>query len=146
MKQIYTVTNEFENKRDVQKVPSDEQRKKTFDEVIEEIGFGRSQIFISIAITLVLFTVINETMGISFIIPAAHCDLKMSTSDKGILSGSTFAGFIVSSMVWGYLADTRGRRLVMLHALVYATLSTVAAMFAPSFVIFTICRFFTGVL
>lgn len=145
MKKIYIIPQDVTIGNKSQKDDID-QKKKTFDEVIEKLGFGRAQIEISIAITLVLFTVINETMGISFIIPAAHCDLQLSSSDKGILSGATFAGIMISSMMWGYLADTRGRRLIMLHALVYSTLSTIAAIFSKSFIMFAICRFFTGFL
>lgn len=37
-------------------------------------------------------TVFGETMGISFLIPAAQCDLDLSTSDKGLLSGMAFFG------------------------------------------------------
>lgn len=43
-------------------------------------------------------TVLNETMGVSFIIPAAQCDLHMSTSDKGLLSSMTFFGKLINNM------------------------------------------------
>lgn len=41
---------------------------------------------------LLLMAVINETMGVAYIIPAAQCDLNLSTTDKGILSSMTFLG------------------------------------------------------
>lgn len=43
-------------------------------------------------------TVLNETMGVSFIVPAAQCDLQMSTSDKGLLSSMTFFGKLINNM------------------------------------------------
>lgn len=46
-------------------------------------------------IALILFAVINETMGIAYIGTAAVCDLKLSTSDKGLLSSMTFIGEIL---------------------------------------------------
>jgi hypothetical protein len=42
---------------------------------------------------LILANTLAETMGISFVIPAAVCDLNLSTSDKGLLSGMTFLGW-----------------------------------------------------
>lgn len=41
---------------------------------------------------LIMLAVINETMGISILIPAAHCDLNLSATDKGVLTGVSFAG------------------------------------------------------
>lgn len=37
-------------------------------------------------------TVICETMGVSFYMPAAQCDLNLSTTDKGLLSGMAYFG------------------------------------------------------
>lgn len=45
-----------------------------------------------IVVGLIMIAVINETMGISFILPAAQCDLNLTTEDKGRLSSMTFIG------------------------------------------------------
>lgn len=55
-------------------------------------GFGKVQIQLLFMIALILLTVLNETMGISFLIPAAQCDLDLSTRDKGLVSSMTFLG------------------------------------------------------
>ncbi len=36
--------------------------------------------------------VINETMGMAIIIPAAQCDLELSSSRKGVISAVSFIG------------------------------------------------------
>lgn len=36
--------------------------------------------------------VINESMMMSIIMPAAQCDLKLASTDKGILSAAVFLG------------------------------------------------------
>lgn len=46
-------------------------------------------------VSFLIMTVLNETMGVSFIIPASQCDLEMSTSDKGLLSSMTFFGKLI---------------------------------------------------
>jgi hypothetical protein len=45
-----------------------------------------------IVVGLILIAVLNETMGVSFLLPAAQCDLNLSTKDKGLLSSMTFLG------------------------------------------------------
>lgn len=41
---------------------------------------------------LILMAVINETMGMAIIIPAAQCDLELSSSRKGVISAVSFSG------------------------------------------------------
>ena len=41
-----------------------------------------------------------EILCVSFVLPSAECDLKMSTSDKGFLSSMTFAGMMFGSYIW----------------------------------------------
>lgn len=36
--------------------------------------------------------VLNETMGMMIIIPAAQCDLKLTAADKGIIGAMGFLG------------------------------------------------------
>lgn len=67
-------------------------RIKTSEEVFNEIGYGRSQLEILCVVGLLLITSINENIGTAFILPAAECDLQMSTQDKGLLSGMISVG------------------------------------------------------
>jgi hypothetical protein len=74
---------------------SDEQKiyeKQTFEDVLKQIGFGRVQIKLILIASLVLMCVFNETIAIAFLIPSAQCDLNLTTSDKGMLGGTTFLG------------------------------------------------------
>jgi VNT family MFS transporter (synaptic vesicle glycoprotein 2) len=109
-------------------------------------GFGRVQIELVFAIMLVLINVFSETMGISNLIPAAECDLQLTSSTKGILSSMAFFGIMVSGYMWGYLGDTQGRRWVMLWSLLFSTIFTVISTFVTHFGLFLACRFMTGVL
>jgi len=58
-----------------------------YEDALQQIGFGKAQIQVICVAFLLLFTVIDETIGISFIMPAAKCDLSLSASDRGLLSG-----------------------------------------------------------
>lgn len=55
-------------------------------------GFGKIQIFILFVSGLVLMAAITETMGMSIIMPAAQCDLELTSSRKGIVSSISIVG------------------------------------------------------
>lgn len=88
-----------------------------FDDVLEEIGFGRIQHELIVLCGVIMMAIICETMGVSVILPAAKCDLDLTAANQGLLGGATFLGIMASSYGWGYLSDTRGRRRVMQYAL-----------------------------
>lgn len=95
---------------------------------------------------MVMFSVSIEISGILYVFPVSQCDLNLTASEKGILGSSTLFGIICSSHLWGYLADTKGRRAVILPTLFLAFISSVAATFVQNFYIFTTLRFLNGFL
>lgn len=117
-----------------------------FEEALRRTGFGKFNYLLVILSGAVLSTVLLETLGISFILPIAECDLNLTTKDKGMLSAIAFVGIITSSHLWGFLADTRGRRMVIMPTLFISFCITVASSFVKSFWVFTMLRFFSGLL
>jgi MFS transporter, VNT family, synaptic vesicle glycoprotein 2 len=128
----------------VTKVPAEKCRQVNFEEALRRTGFGKFNYILVILSGAVLSTVLLETLGISFILPVAECDLNLSTKDKGLLSAIAFAGIIASSHLWGFLADTKGRRKVILPTLFISFFITIVSSFVKSFWIFTLLRFFSG--
>lgn len=82
----------------------------------------------------------------SFVMPVAECDLDLTTQDKGILGATCFAGIISSSHLWGFLADTKGRRRIMTPTLFMAFFCSVLSSLTKNFWVFTALRYFNGVL
>lgn len=56
-------------------------------------------------------------LSVGFILPAAVCDFKMTTIDKGRIAIAHVAGSCIGSIVWGFLADLKGRRIALMSAL-----------------------------
>lgn len=56
------------------------------------------------------------------------------------------AGILFSSQIWGFLADTRGRRRVIVATMLAANLCTVISSFSTDFTMFVVSRFAAGVL
>ncbi|XP_041788499.1 putative transporter svop-1 [Anopheles merus] len=117
----------------------------TFDEVIDIIGFGKTTLQIFIASSIIMMAVLNETMGISIVIPAAQCDLNLSATDKGILTGVSFAGIIVSSHFWGYIADTKGRRRTLIVSLLLTAVCSLVSSLSINYTMMVVMRFLVGV-
>lgn len=91
-------------------------------------------------------SVITETMGMMFIIPAAQCDLQLSLTEKGVLSAISFLGVVSSSHLWGFLADTRGRRIVLLLSMGSSFFFTLVSSIVPDAWIFIGFRYLNGFL
>lgn len=95
---------------------------------------------------MILYAVVMETSGVIFLIPVAQCDLNLTTSRKGILGGASLFGIICSSHLWGYLADTKGRRAVIQPTLCVAFILSFSASFVKDFYIFAALKFLNGFL
>lgn len=109
-------------------------------------GFGAINYFLIVISGIVLGAVLLETCAISFVIPVSECDMKLTSTDKGILAAVSFSGMICSSHLWGYLADTKGRRFVILPTLMITFALAIGSSFTKHFYIFAILRFLNGFL
>lgn len=87
-----------------------------------------------------------EKIGITYVFPVSHCDLKLTTSQKGILGSVGFFGIICSSHLWGFLADTRGRRCVIQPTLLIASCLSITSSLVQNFYLLATLRFLNGFL
>lgn len=95
---------------------------------------------------MILIAVFVESCGVTYILPVSQCDFRLTAAEKGIMSGVSFFGIICSSHLWGYLADTKGRRYVIMPTLLVAFILTCASSLSPNFYVFAILRFLNGFL
>ncbi|XP_055843962.1 synaptic vesicle glycoprotein 2A-like [Episyrphus balteatus] len=115
-----------------------------FSEALEKTKFGKFNYFLIIIAGLVLANVLLETASIGFILPISQCDMQLTNQDKGILSAIGFLGIILSSHLWGFLADTKGRRKVILPTLLMAFVFTVLSSFSHKFWLLVLLRLING--
>lgn len=87
-----------------------------------------------------------DSCGIGFVLPVSQCDLNLTPSQKGILGAVSFLGIICSSHLWGFLADTRGRRCVIQPTLMIAFALSFLSSLTSNFYIFASLRFLNGFL
>ncbi|XP_055325194.1 synaptic vesicle glycoprotein 2B-like [Sitodiplosis mosellana] len=120
-------------------------RKKllNMDDAIFKTKFGLFNYAIIFVSAITLNAVAVETCAVSYVIPVA-CDMKMTSGQKGILAGAAFFGVICSSYLWGYLADTKGRRRIIQPTLFLASFSSIICSFIQNIYIFAAFRFLNG--
>ncbi|KAG2471055.1 SV2C protein, partial [Polypterus senegalus] len=86
-----------------------------------------------------------EILSVSFLLPAARCDLQLTSSDMGFLIASTFLGMAIGGYVWGYLADKNGRQKILAFSLAINGLFAALSSLATTFWLFLLLRFISGV-
>lgn len=120
-------------------------KKLTFEEAVEEAGFGLFHWLLLLVCGWANASDAVEILCVSFLLPTASCDLQLTSFDKGILTASIFLGMMVGGYLWGYLADQRGRcRVLGVSLAVNGTFGALASV-APSFWLFLLLRFISGV-
>lgn len=45
--------------------------------------------------------------------PIAECDFQITLQQKGLLIAINYAGMIASAILWGAIADSKGRRKIL---------------------------------
>ncbi|XP_050076074.1 synaptic vesicle glycoprotein 2B-like [Anopheles maculipalpis] len=120
------------------------QRPVKLDEAFLMTKFGLYNLCLIAISGTILAAVLLETLGISYVLPVAECDLLLTNREKGVLSAISFAGIICSSHLWGFLADTRGRRAIIMPTLFLAFASSALSSLTTNFWLITVMRFLTG--
>jgi MFS family permease len=85
-----------------------------------------SIVVVSLVVTASAFVFIN---GVAFLIPALEDDLGTPLAEAGLLSAMPSFGMVATLILWGYLLDRVGERIVLT---VGSALTAVAAYFATT--------------
>ncbi|XP_047249190.1 synaptic vesicle glycoprotein 2B isoform X1 [Girardinichthys multiradiatus] len=120
-------------------------KRLTYEEAVEQAGFGLFHWLLLVVCGWANASDAVEILCVSFLLPTARCDLLLSSSDMGLLTASIFLGMMVGGYMWGYLADQRGRRKVLVVSLTVNGLFGGLASMAPWFWLFLLLRFISGI-
>ncbi|KAJ8249296.1 hypothetical protein GJAV_G00233280 [Gymnothorax javanicus] len=120
-------------------------RKWSYEEAVEAAGFGLFHGLLLVVCGWANASDAVEILCVSFLLPTARCDLQLSSADMGLLTASIFLGMMVGGYVWGYLADQRGRKKVLVISLTVNGVFGALASLAPWFWLFLLLRFISGI-
>ncbi|XP_043064442.1 synaptic vesicle glycoprotein 2A-like [Drosophila ficusphila] len=115
-----------------------------YENALLQTGFGKFQILLLLICGLIYMNTAIGVTIISFVLPSATCDFAMTSTHKGWLSASPMLGMLIGSYFWGFLADTRGRRMVLITTLLADGICGVLSSFAPVYIVFVLIRIVNG--
>lgn len=118
----------------------------TFEKAIEAAGFGLFNLLLLFTTMAAILSNVFSTTTMAYILPIAECDLKLSLIHKGTLNSATYAGMIASAIVWGYLADTQGRRKILIIGYLADAVCVFCSSMSQNFVMLVTFRFLGGLM
>lgn len=118
--------------------------KADFETAIELTGYGSFHYILLFICGLVSTSEEMDVISMSFILPSAQCDLKLDTHAKGWLNSIIFIGMMSGAYVWGSLADSLGRKKVLIAISFMNGLCIVLSSFSQNYWLFMLFRFLNG--
>nr|CAH7721801.1 unnamed protein product [Callosobruchus chinensis] len=140
--------NCLDNQKDITSLKSQEDLDRIndsadFEKAIELTRYGK---FHYLLLAICGFVSTSEEMDIismSFILPSAQCDLNLNTQTKGWLNSIIFIG-MMSGAYTASVADSLGRKKVLIVSSFMNALCIVASSFSQSYELFMLFRFLNG--
>lgn len=90
--------------------------------------------------------VVVENVNIGFVLPYIRCEMDISTAEQGFLNSVGYIGIVVSSHLWGFLADTSGRRRVLAIAMTGSFCCALLSAFSMNILMLIVTRLLVGIL
>uniref|UniRef100_A0A182PJC9 Major facilitator superfamily (MFS) profile domain-containing protein n=1 Tax=Anopheles epiroticus TaxID=199890 RepID=A0A182PJC9_9DIPT len=119
--------------------------KADFEQAIELTGYGRFHYILLAICGLVSTSEEMDVISMSFILPSAQCDLDLNTQSKGWLNSIIFIGMMFGAYIWGSVADSLGRKRVLIVISIMNAFCIVASSFSQTYEVFMVFRFLNGV-
>nr|CAD7404884.1 unnamed protein product [Timema poppensis] len=139
-----TSSIDFINKEEHNKKTMDLEGPANFETAISHTGFGKFNILVVLVSVIGMCCNMLDTSALSFILPSAECDLRLSSSNKGILNAITYAGMVCSSGMWGFLSDSFGRWKILVNGYILNGVICVLSSFSQSYEVLLVLRFLVG--
>lgn len=115
-----------------------------YEHALQEIGYGKFQILLLLICGFIYADTALSVTIISFVLPSATCDFHLTSQDKGLLTASPVLGMLFGSYWWGCLADTKGRKTVLICTLLLDGAFGLLSSITPWYTAFTVLRFLGG--
>jgi VNT family MFS transporter (synaptic vesicle glycoprotein 2) len=118
-----------------------------YEEILQVIGFGPFQLFLSLILGATVAADAIEVLSISYIMQFLRLpsSFHISSAQSGSLSAIVFVGMLLGGYVWGVLADVIGRRNTLIYSLILNGLFAFLSIFSPNFYFLLLFRFVSGI-
>nr|KAG5696862.1 hypothetical protein BaRGS_035272 [Batillaria attramentaria] len=116
----------------------------TVEQAIDQIGFGKFQIKLSILTGFAWMADAMEMMILAILSPALHCDWQLTGFQEAAITTVVFAGMMSSSGIWGSICDKYGRKTELILCSLVTFYFGILSAFAPSYLWLLILRGLVG--
>ncbi|XP_060234771.1 putative transporter SVOPL [Meriones unguiculatus] len=130
-----------------QATPEPQQKEtKTFtvEDAVETIGFGRFHIALFLIMGSTGVVEAMEIMLIAVVSPVIRCEWQLENWQVALVTTMVFFGYMVSSILFGLLADRYGRWKILLLSFLWGAYFSLLTSFSPSYVWFVFLRTMVG--
>ncbi|KAL2733928.1 synaptic vesicle glycoprotein 2B-like isoform X4 [Vespula squamosa] len=108
-------------------------------------SYGKFNYLLLLAVLPASCASIFSSSSTAYVLPSAECDLELTMLDKGLLNSMSFAGGMISTnFLWGFMADTFGRKRIMFYGYMLTGLITLATCFSHTSWLLILFKFFEG--
>ncbi|KAG6465762.1 hypothetical protein O3G_MSEX015374 [Manduca sexta] len=94
-------------------------------------GFGKYNFSLLVVCSMTLQAMGMDLFGISFIVAAAVCDLELTMQQRALLTATPLIGVVLGAQAWGYISDTKGRRLTLVLSMSLGFVFAALSCFSP---------------
>ncbi|XP_016831510.2 putative transporter SVOPL isoform X1 [Cricetulus griseus] len=116
----------------------------TVEDAVETIGFGRFHIALFLIMGSTGVVEAMEIMLIAVVSPVIRCEWHLENWQVAFVTTMVFFGYMVSSILFGLLADRYGRWKILLLSFLWGAYFSLLTSFSPSYVWFVFLRTMVG--
>ncbi|XP_058797414.1 synaptic vesicle glycoprotein 2B-like [Phymastichus coffea] len=119
-------------------------KKANFEEAVAATGYGKFHYLLYLAIIPASWASGFDTTAVSMILPSAECDLNLNLYQKGVLNAIVYAGMVSSALLWGFVADSFGRKPIVFYGYLLDSILNIMSGFSSNFLVLAFFKFITG--
>ncbi|XP_069317769.1 putative transporter SVOPL [Eulemur rufifrons] len=116
----------------------------TVEDAVETIGFGRFHIALFLIMGSTGVVEAMEIMLLAVVSPVIRCEWQLENWQVALVTTMVFFGYMVSSILFGLLADRYGRWKILLISFLWGAYFSLLTSFAPSYIWFVFLRMMVG--
>ncbi|XP_076434942.1 synaptic vesicle 2-related protein-like [Babylonia areolata] len=116
----------------------------TVEQAIDQIGFGKFQIKLSVLTGFAWMADAMEMMILAILSPALHCDWQLTGFQEAAITTVVFLGMMSSSGLWGSICDKYGRKTELILCSLVTFYFGILSAFSPTYIWLLILRGLVG--
>ncbi|KAM3956314.1 synaptic vesicle glycoprotein 2B-like [Aphomia sociella] len=115
-----------------------------FESALTMTGFGKFNYLVFLLCCTIISGMSFEIFSVAYLVPASACELSTTSSQQGLMAGVPLIGIVATSHIWGYLADTRGRKKILWISMILGYVTGTLAAFSPNWIVFSVLKLFSS--